>query len=173
MAGSIWLPAPEVCREVGQIVPDNTRFCLFFVNKGKFWCCLASSGQLSWSFLLTSGPGSQIEVNQPFFGLAPSETILSGLSGLGVTIPFTCLSSGTLLHQGTPLRSQDLLVEIHHSTPFKNERWMTVSLLLIYALSNGVEFNSGSLIESGTESVFLSSLLHTSSAINWTGTDLD
>ena len=47
-------------KQVGQIVPDNTRFCLF-VNKGKFWCCLAQSGPLPSSFLQTSVPGSQIE----------------------------------------------------------------------------------------------------------------
>ena len=33
----------------------------FFVNKGKFWCCLAQSGQLRSTFLQTSGAGSQIE----------------------------------------------------------------------------------------------------------------
>ena len=48
-------------KEVGQIVPDSTRLCLFFVNKGKFWCCLAQSVQLPSTFLQTSGARSQIE----------------------------------------------------------------------------------------------------------------
>ena len=64
VAGSVWLPGPEVCRKLQESCPDDARqhqnFPLF-TKKDRIWCCLAQSGQLLSSFLQTSGAGSQIE----------------------------------------------------------------------------------------------------------------
>ena len=60
-AGSVWLPGPEVCRQlggrVGQILPDSARISLCLqkeTESGVVWLNLAN-------FLQTSGPGNQIE----------------------------------------------------------------------------------------------------------------
>ena len=63
MAGSIWLPGPEVSRKL----PELIRWCQtapefpFVYIKDTIWCCLAESGQLPSRFLQTSGAGSLIE----------------------------------------------------------------------------------------------------------------
>ena len=55
MAGSIWLPAPEVCRKLEGSDPDCARqhqnFPLF-TKKDGIWCCLASLFQVSCKLLV-------------------------------------------------------------------------------------------------------------------------
>ena len=64
IAGSSWLPGPEVCRKLKVSWPDCARqhqnFPLF-TKENIIWCCLAQSGHLPLSFRQTSGPGSQTE----------------------------------------------------------------------------------------------------------------
>ena len=82
VAGSVWLPGPEVGRKLKGSWPDCTRQCQNFnlftkieIESGVVWLNLAI-------FLQTSGPGNQIE--PAIFCLAPSGKILSGCLGLGV-----------------------------------------------------------------------------------------
>ena len=85
VAGSVWLPGPEVWRKLEGSWPDCTRqrqnFTLI-TKRDRIWCCLAQSGQLPSIFLQIFGPGNQIE--PAIFCLAPSGLILSGCLGLGV-----------------------------------------------------------------------------------------
>ena len=85
VAGSVWLPGPEVWRKLEGSWPDCTRqrqnFTLI-TKRDRIWCCLAQSGQLPSILLQIFGPGNQIEPAN--FCLAPSGMILSGCLGLGV-----------------------------------------------------------------------------------------